>query len=89
MRTGWMVMEAEGAIKLLSAATASGTPMECPPPSTSEAVGFRMPAIISAMASPASTSPPAVLSRISRAVISGDSSTAAMVGRMCSYFVVF
>jgi ABC-type multidrug transport system fused ATPase/permease subunit len=73
----------------LSAATASGTPMEWPPPSTSETVGFRIPAISSAIASPASTSPPAVLSRISRPLMSGLSSTAARSGRICSYLVVF
>ena len=71
------------------AATASGTPIECPPPRTREAVGFFMPAISSAMASPASTSPPMVLSRISRPSISGDSSTAAIRGSTCSYFVLF
>ena len=34
--------------------TASGMPIECPPPSTRDTVGFFMPAIISAMARPAS-----------------------------------
>ena len=33
-------MAAETAIKLFLAATASGTPIECPPPSTSDTVGF-------------------------------------------------
>lgn len=47
MRTGWMVMAADAAIKLRFAATASGTPIECPPPSTSDTVGFVMPAISS------------------------------------------
>ena len=69
------------------AATARGTPMEWPPPSTKETVGFFMPAISSAMASPASTSPPMVLSSTSRPLISGVSSTAAIRGRICSYLV--
>ena len=61
---GWMVMLAVLAIKEYFAATAMGTPIECPPPRTSETVGFDMLAIISAMARPASTSPPTVLSII-------------------------
>ena len=40
--------------------TASGMPIEWPPPSTRDTVGFFIPAIISAMASPASISPPTV-----------------------------
>lgn len=40
VRTGWMVIDADGAIIVTIGATASGTPMECPPPSTSETVGF-------------------------------------------------
>ena len=43
------------------ALTAKGTPIECPPPKTREAVGFVMLAISSDIASPASTSPPSVL----------------------------
>ena len=39
IRTGWMVMEAEGTIMLTLGATARGTPMECPPPSTRLTVG--------------------------------------------------
>ena len=42
------------------AETANGTPMECPPPSTKETVGFLIPEINSAIAKPASTSPPTV-----------------------------
>ena len=84
-----MVMAAEGAIIDLFAATASGTPIEWPPPKTSDTVGFFIPAISSAMPSPASTSPPTVLSSMSRPFISSDSSTAASSGMMCSYFVVF
>ena len=38
MRTGWTVMLAVGTIRLFLAETASGIPMECPPPSTSETV---------------------------------------------------
>ena len=87
-RTGWIVMAADGAIRLRLAAAASGTPMECPPPRTSETVGLRIPAINSAMASPASTSPPTVFRRISRPRISGVSSIAARSGKTCSYFVV-
>lgn len=68
---------------------ASGTPIECPPPSTRDTVGFFIPDIISAMASPASTSPPMVFRSISSASISGVSSIAAMSGSTCSYFVVF
>ena len=64
-RTGWIVIAADGAMKLRDAATASGTPIECPPPSTSDTVGFFIPAIISAMPSPASTSPPTVFRSIS------------------------
>ena len=88
MRTGWMVMAAEAAIKLFLAATASGTPIECPPPSTSETVGLVMPAISSAMASPASTSPPTVLSSTSMPSISSACSAAAICGIRCSYLVV-
>ena len=89
IRTGCIVIDAVGAMKLRFAATASGTPIECPPPRTSETVGFDIPAMSSAIASPASTSPPTVLSSISSPVISGLSSIAASIGRTCSYFVVF
>ena len=89
VRMGWTVMDALGAMSERFGATASGTPMECPPPSTSETVGFLMPAISSAMASPASTSPPQVLSRKSTPSISSLSSSAASSGRTCSYLVVF
>ena len=40
MRTGWIVMDADGAIIVTRPLTASGIPMECPPPSTSVTVGF-------------------------------------------------
>ena len=65
-----------------------GTPMECPPPSTRDTVGILREAIISAMASPASTSPPTVLRRTRRPSISSSSSTRASFGSTCSYFVV-
>ena len=77
IRTGCIVIDAVGAMKLRFAATASGTPIECPPPRTSETVGVDIPAMSSAIASPASTSPPTVLSSISSPVISGLSSIAA------------
>ena len=89
MRTGCTVMLAVGAMRQRLHDTASGMPMECPPPSTSETVGFFIPAISSAMASPASTSPPTVLSRSSSPSMSSLSSTAASSGITCSYFVVF
>ena len=88
MRTGWIVMAAEAAIKLFLAATASGTPIEWPPPSTRETVGLVMPAISSAIASPASTSPPTVFSSTSIPSISSACSTAAICGIRCSYLVV-
>ena len=52
MRTGCTVIDAVGTIMLRRADTASGIPIECPPPSTSDTVGFFIPAISSAMASP-------------------------------------
>ncbi len=67
---------------------AIGTPMEWLPPSTSDTVGLLKEAIISAMASPASTSPPMVLSRIRSPSTSQLSSIAASSGKICSYFVV-
>ena len=88
-RTGCIVIAADGAMKLCFAATASGTPIECPPPRMSDTVGFFMPAMSSAMPSPASTSPPTVFRSIKSPFISSDSSTAARSGITCSYFVVF
>ena len=89
VRTGWMVIDADGAIIVTIGATASGTPMECPPPSTSETVGFFIPEMSSAMASPASTSPPTVLSRNKTPSMSSLSSKYASSGSTCSYFVAF
>ena len=63
--------------------------MECPPPSTSVALGLDTLAISSASASPASTSPPTVFSNTSRPSIRGSSCTAASWGITCSYLVVF
>ena len=68
--------------------TARGTPMEWLPPSTRETVGLDMEAITSAMASPASTSPPPLFSRISRPSISPLPSMVASRGRTCSYLVL-
>ena len=65
-----------------------GTPMECPPPRTRETVGILKDAIISAMASPASTSPPTVFKRIRSPSISSSSSIRASFGNTCSYLVV-
>ena len=45
-----MVIVADGTINECLAETANGTPMECPPPSTNETVGFFIPAINSAKA---------------------------------------
>ena len=81
-------MVADGAIKLHLADTANGTPMECPPPNTKDTVGFFIPAMSSAMASPASMSPPTVLSKIRSPSISGSSSMATNWGMTCSYLVV-
>jgi len=89
IRTGWSVIVALGTIKDFFPETASGTPIECPPPSTRETVGFFIPAISSAIARPASTSPPIVLIKISSPSISSLSSTANSVGMHCSYFVDF
>ena len=89
IRTGCTVMLAVGVIKDFLVHTARGMPMECPPPSTRETVGFFIPAIISAMASPASMSPPTVFSKMSSPSISSLSSTEASSGSTCSYFVVF
>ena len=81
-------MAAEGTAKLRFAATASGTPMEWLPPRTMETVGLVMPAISSAMARPASTSPPTVLSKNRTPSMSSDASSFANSGSMCSYLVV-
>ena len=80
---------AVGVMKDFLAHTARGMPMEWPPPSTNDTEGFFIPAIISAMARPASMSPPTVLSRSSSPSISSLSSIPASNGRTCSYFVVF
>ena len=88
IRTGWMVMVAVGTMKDRRAATASGTPMEWPPPSTTDTVGFVIPATSSARARPASTSPPTVLSRMSNPSISGSCSMDTNRGITCSYLVV-
>ena len=81
-------MAAEGTAKLRPPATARGMPMEWLPPSTRVAVGLRIPAISSAMARPASTSPPTVFSRKRTPSTSPACSSRARRGRMCSYFVV-
>ena len=81
-------MAAEGAMKERLADTARGTPMEWLPPSTRETVGLDMEAMSSAMASPASTSPPPLFSRINSPSIWSLSSTVARRGRTCSYFVL-
>lgn len=65
-----------------------GTPMEWLPPSTRETVGLLKEASISAIASPASTSPPTVFKSTSTPLISSLSSMAASCGSTCSYFVV-
>ena len=66
-------MVAVGTIKLCRALTASGMPMECPPPSTSVALGLEMLAISSASARPVSTSPPTVFSSTSSPSMRGSS----------------
>ena len=50
--------------------------MLCPPPSTKDTVGFDILAIISAIANPASTSPPTVFKISNKPSISGLSSIA-------------
>ena len=65
-----------------------GTPIEWPPPSTRETVGLLKEAIISAMASPASTSPPTVFNKINNPSVSLLSSIMASFGSTCSYLVV-
>lgn len=62
--------------------------MEWLPPRTMETVGFVMPAISSAMARPASTSPPTVFSRKRTPFTSSLSSSLASRGSTCSYLVV-
>ena len=88
-RTGCTVMVAVGTMKLCRALTANGMPMECPPPSTSVALGLEMLAISSASARPASTSPPTVFSSTSSPSMRGSSCTATSCGMTCSYLVVF
>ena len=88
-RTGCTVIVAVGTTKLRRADTASGMPMEWPPPSTRVALGLLTPAISSASASPASTSPPTVLRMTSSPSISGSSSISTSCGMTCSYLVVF
>ena len=85
---GPIVIDADGTINDRFADTAKGTPMECPPPSTKDTVGFFIPAISSEMASPASTSPPTVLRMMISPSTSGDSSTATSWGIRSSYLVV-
>ena len=65
-----------------------GTPMEWPPPSTRDTVGTLKEAIISAMARPASTSPPTVLSKTRSPSTDLSSSIMASFGKTCSYLVV-
>ena len=84
VRTGCIVIVADGTIKLTSVLTASGTPIECPPPSTIETDGFDIPAIISAIASPASTSPPTVFSTTISPSTVLSCSIAASAGIRCS-----
>ncbi|MNP42121.1 hypothetical protein D3C76_1358630 [compost metagenome] len=62
--------------------------MLCPPPITTVTVGFEREAIISAIARPASTSPPTVLRIIMSPSIRGFCSAATSWGIKCSYFVV-
>ena len=62
-------------------------PMLCPPPRTRDTVGFDKVDIISARASPASTSPPTVFKTTKRPLSLGFSSTAISWGIRCSYFV--
>ena len=88
-RTGCTVMVAVGTIKLRRAATASGMPMECPPPRTSVALGLAELAINSASARPVSTSPPTVFNMTNSPSISGSSSISTSCGMTCSYLVVF
>ena len=74
MRTGCTVIDADGTMNVSRPDTARGIPMECPPPSTRVTVGFVIPATISAMASPASMSPPTVFSSSSTPSTSSDCS---------------
>ena len=69
MRTGWTVMLAVGTIRLFLAETASGIPMECPPPSTSETVGFFIPAISSVLLDPAGGNHPQLINGIRDVII--------------------
>ena len=81
-------MAAEGAMKDRLADTARGTPMEWLPPRTRDTVGLDIEAITSEMASPASTSPPPLFSRMSRPSICSLPSMVASRGRTCSYLVL-
>jgi hypothetical protein len=65
------VVDTNDEIKDLSVETARGTPIECPPPRTRETVGVVIPDTSSAMARPASISPPTVL----RIIISPSTSS--------------
>ena len=73
-------MVALGTINERSALTASGTPIEWPPPSTIDAVGLDKPAMTSEIASPASTSPPRVFMSSSIASTFSSSSSATRAG---------
>ncbi len=83
-----MVIVADGAINEYLVDTAIGTPILCPPPNINDTVGFDMLEIISAIARPASTSPPTVFSTSSSPSMFGSSSIATSCGITCSYFVV-
>ena len=80
-------MVAVGAMKEYWALTARGTPMEWPPPSTRLTVGVFMPLTSSAMARPASTSPPTVLRMMSSPSMELSCSMATSWGMTCSYLV--
>ena len=62
--------------------------MEWLPPSTRDTVGMLNDAIISAMARPASTSPPEVFNSTSRPAMFRSSSIEASIGSTWSYLVV-
>ena len=64
----WMVIAADGAMMERFAATASGTPMECPPPSTSDTVGFFHAGNEFGDTEPGFDVPPAVFKRMSCAL---------------------
>ena len=83
-----MVIVADFTIKECFALTASGTPIECPPPTTIDTVGVFIDDMSSAMASPASTSPPTVFMMMIRPSMVLSCSIATRAGMICSYFVV-